>query len=91
MRDLEQTLNEKQNLEYFLHSLEKLSEEFKEQEICTDLFLALLFDLESERLKLRAENADILTNLKIQKSYFAKLLRLLKKQNALLKEHNEFI
>ena len=89
--DLEQTLNEKQNLEYFLHSLEKLSEEFKEQEICTDLFLALLFDLESERLKLRAENADILTNLKIQKSYFAKLLRLLKKQNALLKEHNEFI
>ncbi|MBS4275214.1 motility associated factor glycosyltransferase family protein [Campylobacter vulpis] len=91
LRDLEQALNEKQNLEYFLHSLEKLSKEFKEQGICTDLFLALLFDLESERLKLRAENADILTNLKTQKGYFAKLLRLLKKQNALLKEHNESI
>ncbi|HEF3553474.1 TPA: motility associated factor glycosyltransferase family protein [Campylobacter upsaliensis] len=89
--DLEQAINKKQNLEHFLHNLEQLSKEFKNQEIYTDLFLALLFDLESQKLKLRAENADILENLKTQKSYFAELLRLLKEQNELLKEQNELI
>ncbi|ARE80021.1 motility associated factor glycosyltransferase family protein [Campylobacter helveticus] len=85
LKDFENAIAKNENLECFLHIFKQISEDFKKQDICTDLFLNLLFDLESERLKLKAQNADIMSDLNTQKSYFVKLFGLLKEQNELLK------